>query len=145
MLEGVWSWIRIPFTALMPVRSWDRPHSQSKSSTIVYGFKTRTTEIELINSAKKNAVSRARRSRGLSINKTGSVLWHSIEARSPNHCCSGKAITVFSVCVCSLSYPASKAYAPYFVVIRGLSGNNIFFSHYLKRGRFPGGKKIHRT
>jgi len=47
----------------MPVRSWDRPHSQSKGSTIVYGFKTRTTEIELINGAKKKkVVSRATRS-----------------------------------------------------------------------------------
>jgi hypothetical protein len=31
------------------------------------------------------------------------------------------------VCVCSLSYPAFKAHAPYYFVICGLSGSNIFF------------------
>ena len=39
----------------------------------------------------------------------------SIEARSSNHCCSGKAVIIntFSVCVCRLSYPACNANAPY--------------------------------
>jgi hypothetical protein len=30
--------------------------------------------------------------------------------------------------VCSLSYPASKANAPYYIVICGLSGSTVFFS-----------------
>jgi hypothetical protein len=39
-----------------------------------------------------------------------------IEARSRNHCCSGKALDlIYSVCVyhCSISYPACKVRAPY--------------------------------
>ena len=35
-----------------------------------------------------------------------------IEARSCNYCCSGKAISI-TYCVCSLSYPARNAHAPY--------------------------------
>jgi len=31
------------------------------------------------------------------------------------------------MCVCSLSYPACKTHAPYFIVICGLSGSTIFF------------------
>jgi hypothetical protein len=33
----------------------------------------------------------------------------------------------FWVCVCSLSYPASTAHAPYYTLICGLSGSTIFF------------------
>jgi hypothetical protein len=37
-------------------------------------------------------------------------VWRNIEARSRNHCCNGKAISItYCVCVCSLSYPACKA------------------------------------
>jgi hypothetical protein len=47
-------------------------------------------------------------------NKTGSILKRNIEARSWNHCCSGKAINItYSDCVCSLRYLASNAHAPY--------------------------------
>jgi len=36
------------------------------------------------------------------------------EARSCNHCCSGKAMNItYSECVCSLRYPACTAHAPY--------------------------------
>jgi len=36
------------------------------------------------------------------------------EARSRNHCCSGRAKSIsYSDCVCSLRYPANKAHAPY--------------------------------
>jgi hypothetical protein len=42
------------------------------------------------------------------------------------------------VCVrahtCSLSYPAYKAYAPYYIVLCGLSGCTIYFSHHLING-----------
>jgi hypothetical protein len=49
-----------------------------------------------------------------------------IEARSRNHCCRGKAISVtHSECVCSLIYPACKAHAHYYIVICGLSGRNL--------------------
>ena len=34
---------------------------------------------------------------------------------------------IFRVCVCSLSYLACKAHAPYYTVIWGLSGPTIFF------------------
>jgi hypothetical protein len=51
-----------------------------------------------------------------------------IEARSRNHCCRGKETSItHSDCVCSLSYPACKAHAPYYIVICGLSGSTIFF------------------
>ena len=45
------------------------------------------------------------------------------------------------MCVCSLSYPARNAHAPYYIVIRGLSGSTIFFStlshkqHEFRRGK----------
>ena len=48
----------------------------------------------------------------------------------------------FWVCVCSLSYPASKARAPYFIVICGLSGSITFF-HTSKTARFS--EKRYRT
>ena len=44
-----------------------------------------------------------------------------------NHCCRGKAkLHILSVCVCSLSYPACKAHASYYIVPCGLSGSTIF-------------------
>jgi len=60
-------------------------------------------------------------------NKTGNVL--NIEARSSNHCCCGKAISITysELCVCSLSYPTCKAHAPYYIVISGLADLTIFF------------------
>jgi hypothetical protein len=55
-----------------------------------------------------------------------------VEARSRNHCCRGKAISIiYSECVCCLSYPAHTAHAPYYIVTCGLSGCTIFFTHYL--------------
>jgi hypothetical protein len=41
---------------------------------------------------------------------------------------------IFWVCVCSLSYPACKAHAPYYIVICGLSGCTKIFPHYLING-----------
>ena len=38
------------------------------------------------------------------------------------------------MCVCSLSYTACKAHAPYYIVICGLSGSTIFFPHILVKG-----------
>jgi len=34
---------------------------------------------------------------------------------------------IFWSLMCSLSYPACKAHAPYYIVICGLSGSTIFF------------------
>jgi hypothetical protein len=59
-------------------------------------------------------------------------VWSNIEARSRNQRYRGKGI--FWVCVCSLSYPACKAYAPYYIVNCGLSGSTIFF-HILRTER----------
>ena len=54
-------------------------------------------------------------------------------ASSRNHCC-GKAISItYSD---SLSYPACKAHAPYYIVIGGLSGSIIFFVLSRKRHDF---------
>ena len=49
-------------------------------------------------------------------NKTDNVLWRNNEARSCNHCCSGKEMCITQpecVRVCSRSYPACNAHAPY--------------------------------
>ena len=46
-----------------------------------------------------------------------------IGARSRNHSCRGKAISItYSECICSISYPACSTHAPYYIVIGGLSG-----------------------
>jgi hypothetical protein len=58
---------------------------------------------------------------------------------------------MFWVCVCSLSYPACKAHAPYYIAICGLSGCTIFshiisctiFSHIISQtARFLGKKSL---
>ena len=38
---------------------------------------------------------------------------------------------ILSVCVCSFSYPACNAHAPFYIVNCGLSDSAIFFPHYL--------------
>jgi len=45
-------------------------------------------------------------------NKTGNIGITNIEARSCNHCCSGKAMSI-TYCMCSFRYPACNAHAPY--------------------------------
>jgi hypothetical protein len=56
---------------------------------------------------------------------------YNTEVRSRNHCCRVKAISItYSESVRSLSYPARKAYAPYYIVICGLYGFTIF-SHII--------------
>jgi hypothetical protein len=61
--------------------------------------------------------------------KTGSLRKRKDEARSRNHCCRGKALIIkhYAYVFSSLSYPACKAHAPYYIVICGLSGSTIFF------------------
>jgi hypothetical protein len=71
-----------------------------------------------------------------------------IEARSRNHYCRGKAVSITYLClcvcggggvpgrvgvymcvrVCSIAYPARNAYAPYCDVICGPSGSTIYFN-----------------
>jgi hypothetical protein len=65
--------------------------------------------------------------------RTGNVL--SIGERSRNHC-----VYVFWVCVCSISYPARKAHAPYYIAICSLSGSTIFF-HIISTNRVIFGRK----
>jgi hypothetical protein len=41
--------------------------------------------------------------------------------------CRGKAVNItYWVCICSLSYPACNAHAPYYIAICGLSGCTVF-------------------
>jgi hypothetical protein len=52
-----------------------------------------------------------------------------IKALSRNHSCLRKAISItHAECVhVALINPACKAHAPYYIVIRGLSGSTVFF------------------
>jgi hypothetical protein len=61
------------------------------------------------------------------LNKTENVrLWRNIEALTRTIFAVEKQYYVFSVYVCSLSYPARKAHAPYYIVICGMSGFTVF-------------------
>jgi hypothetical protein len=46
------------------------------------------------------------------------------------------------VCVCSLSYPACKGHAPYYIVICGLSGSTIFYRIISQMALFSGKKLL---
>ena len=46
------------------------------------------------------------------------------------------------MCVCSLSYPAYKKHAPYYIVIGGMSRSTIYFHIYLTNGAIFGEKKV---
>ena len=53
---------------------------------------------------------------------------HNIKARSCNHCCCGKAISIiYFERVCNLSYPVRNIHALYYIVTCGSSGSKIFF------------------
>ena len=82
-------------------------------------------------------------------NKTENVLWRNVEARSCNHCFSGKAISIsysecVCVCVCSLGYPACNAYAPYCCLLWRVQLYNIF-PHYLINGTIFEKKNMYRS
>ena len=49
---------------------------------------------------------------------------------------------LFWVCVCSLSYPACNAHAPYYIVICGVSGCTIFFPNYVINCTIFGGGRV---
>jgi hypothetical protein len=53
-----------------------------------------------------------------------------LSLKSNKHC-------IFWMCVCSLSYPAFKAYALYYTAICGLSGSSIYFHLSHKTHDFP--------
>jgi hypothetical protein len=68
--------------------------------------------------------------RRINLSKTQTMkILRNIESLSRNHCCIGKEISIrpyVCVCICSLSYPACNARAPYYIVSCGLSGSTIF-------------------
>ena len=69
-------------------------------------------------------------------------VYNNIEARSCNHCCSGKTVsTTLWTCVCSLSYPACNAHAPYCHLWPD-PFLQYFFALSHKRYNFRGRKKI---
>ena len=50
------------------------------------------------------------------------------ETRSRNHCCRGIAISItYCDSIYSLSYPACKVHAPYYIVICSLSNYTVIF------------------
>jgi len=58
-----------------------------------------------------------------------------------NHRCSGKLISIkYSECICSLSHPARKAPAPYYIVVCVLSSPTVYFTLSHKRHDFRRGK-----
>ena len=58
------------------------------------------------------------------------------KVRSRNRCCSGKAISLTSLC--SLSYPGCKAHSLYYIANCGLSGFTTFFHICPQTARFSG-------
>jgi hypothetical protein len=79
----------------------------------------------------------------LSVNKTGNVRINLTlrRVRVTVLAAENNKHYVNRVCVCSLSYPAYKAHAPYDIVICGLSGSTVFIPHYLIKGKILGGEK----
>ena len=70
-------------------------------------------------------------------NKRDNVRVTYIEARSCNHCCSGKnnKYYIFCACLCSLRYPAYNAHAPFCHLWPAPLYNIFFFSNYLINGK----------
>ena len=74
-------------------------------------------------------------------------IWRNNEARSCNHCFSGKAVSVtYSECVFvpSLTYPACNAHAPYFHLWTDPL-YNIFYTLPYKRHDFRKKKELLNT
>jgi hypothetical protein len=64
-----------------------------------------------------------------------------IEARSRNHCYSGKAISISCSVYVSVCYPAGKAHAP--IILSSVAPlASPYFPHYLINGTIFGKKKV---
>ena len=70
----------------------------------------------------------------------GQCTCDNIEARSCNPCSSGKTTITYSVCVCSLRYPAYNTHAPYCYL--WLVRLCLIFPHYLINGTIFGKKSL---
>jgi len=69
-------------------------------------------------------------------------LYLNIEARSSNHCCSGKAISITdSECVFVALVIQHAKHMCHILVCVPVS-NTVFFSHYVINSRFSGGKNV---
>jgi len=65
------------------------------------------------------------------------------DARSPNHVCSGKTVTITYCVCCSLRNPSCNAHAPYYTVICSLYGSTIYFSTLSHKQRdFQEGREL---
>jgi len=64
-----------------------------------------------------------------------------IETRSRNHCCRGKAISIiYYLCVsATLTFPARKAHILHYITICGPSGYTKLFHIHLTNGTIFGG------
>jgi hypothetical protein len=102
----------------------------SRNAYIIFTVKRKSLyhDFNCITSTGKHAVRRKCESKDEKDRKC--TYKSNIEAHSRNHCWSKRTVSITyteSVCVCSLSYTAFKAHAPYYTVICGLFGSTIFF------------------
>jgi hypothetical protein len=69
-------------------------------------------------------------------------VWRYTEARSCNHCCSGKAKSITQVVCAFVALVIQHAMSMRHIIICGLHHSNNIFPHYLKKARFSKNKSL---